>query len=83
MADGQFRRQPKPDPSVVDLLQSTLESAKDGRISAVVIIAADRLQYVETAVSGELSDVRITNLLGGLTRAASKLLKLLDAITPI
>jgi hypothetical protein len=83
MADGKFRRHPQPDPAVVDLLQRTLQSARDGRISAVVVVVADRLQHVETATAGELSEVRITNLLGGLTRATRKLLKLLDVITPI
>lgn len=83
MADGKFRRLPKPDAEVVDLIERILESAKDGRISTLVIVASDRLQNVETAAAGDLSDVRINNMLGGLTRATSKLLQLLAAITPI
>jgi hypothetical protein len=78
MSDGRFKGKPQPDPGVVDVLQRTLQSAKDGRISAIAIIVADRLQNVETAIGGDLSDARITNLLGGLARASSRLLKLLD-----
>lgn len=83
MADGKFRRLPRPDAEVVDLIERILESAKDGRISTIVIVVADRLLNVETAAAGDLSDVRITTLLGGLSRAANKLLKLLDVINPI
>jgi hypothetical protein len=78
MSDGRFKGKPQAEPAVVDVLQRTLQSAKDGRITAIAIIVADRLQNVETAVTGDLSDARITNLLGGLTRAANKLLSLLE-----
>lgn len=83
MSDGKFKRQLKPDHAVVDLLQRTLESAQDGRITAVVVIVADRFQHVESASAGELTHIRVTNLLGGMRLAAHKLLKLLDAMPPI
>lgn len=75
MADGRFRRQPRPNPEVIDLLERVLKSARDGQISTLLVIASNRLHRAETVTAGDLSDVHTNVLLAELTRAAAKLIR--------
>lgn len=70
MADGKFRKDPRPESDVVALLEDALDSARRGATKSLVIIAANPVNHIETASAGDLSPDRTTVLLGGLVRAA-------------
>jgi hypothetical protein len=70
-----FRTHPKPDGDVIDLLERVLVSAKHGYVRSVAIVAVNPIHQVETGAAGDLSDVRTSVLLGGLSRAANELMK--------
>lgn len=69
-----FRTHPTPDGDVIDLLERALISAKKGHVKTVLVVLANPLHQVETAAAGDLSEVRINVMLGGLTRAANELM---------
>jgi hypothetical protein len=70
-----FRTHPKPDGDVIDLLERVLTSARHGYVRSVAVVAVNPLHQVETAAAGDLSEVRTTVMLGGLSRAANELMK--------
>lgn len=70
-----FRTHPKPDGDVIDLLERVLISAKHGYVRSVAIVAVNPVHQVETGAAGDLSEVRTSVLLGGLSRAANELMK--------
>lgn len=70
-----FRTHPKPDGDVIDLLERVLASAKHGYVRSVAIVAVNPVHQVETGAAGDLSEVRTSVLLGGLSRAANELMK--------
>lgn len=70
-----FRTSPKPDSDVIDFLERVLASARAGYVKSIAIVAVNPLHQVETGCAGDLSEVRTTVLLGGLTRAANELMK--------
>ena len=70
-----FRSHPKPDGDVIDLLQRVLESARKGYVRSVAVVAVNPVHQVETGAAGDLSEVRTSVLLGGLSRAANELMK--------
>jgi hypothetical protein len=75
MRATRFRSSPMPDPEVIDLLERVLASAKGGHIRSVAIVAVNPVHQVDTAAAGDLSEVRTSVLLGGLSRAANELMK--------
>jgi hypothetical protein len=75
VASPKFRTHPKPDGDVIDLLERVLTSAKNGYVRSVAVVAVNPLHQVETAAAGDLSEVRTTVMLGGLSRAANELMK--------
>jgi hypothetical protein len=75
MADGRFRRHPRPDVEVVEILERALDSARKGYVQTVTLVVVNALHHVETATAGDLSDVRANVLLGGLSRAAAEVIK--------
>jgi hypothetical protein len=74
-AQARWKRQPKPDAEVLDLLERVLASARKGHVKSVAIVAVNPIHQVDTAAAGDLSEVRTNVLLGGLTRAANELMK--------
>ena len=70
-----FRTHPKPDGDVIDLLQRVLASAQKGYVRSVAVVAVNPVHQVETGAAGDLSEVRTSVLLGGLSRAANELMK--------
>ena len=75
MPAPRFRHSPRPDNDVVDLLERVLASARGGYVRSVAIVAVNPIHQVETAAAGDLSEVRTSVLLGGLSRAANELMK--------
>lgn len=73
MADGKFRTFPRPNVEVVELLERVLESAREGRIRTVAIIAVSSLNDVETTSGGDHSQIKKHALVGGLFRGAVEL----------
>lgn len=76
MASPRFRKHPRAEGDVIDLLERVLRSARNGYVKSIAIVAVNPIHQVETAAAGDLSTVRTTVLLGGLTRAANELMKL-------
>jgi hypothetical protein len=70
-----FRSHPRPDGDVIDLLERVLASAQKGYVRSVAIVAVNPVHQVETGAAGDLSEVRTSVLLGGLSRAANELMK--------
>ena len=70
-----FRTHPKPDGDVIDLLERVLASAQKGYVRSVAVVAVNPVHQVETGAAGDLSEVRTSVLLGGLSRAANELMK--------
>lgn len=70
MADGKFRKHPRPESDVIALLEFALASARRGATKSVYIIAVSPVNHVEIAAAGDLTPDRKTVLLGGLFRAA-------------
>ena len=75
MRNAKFRSHPKPDSEVIDLLERVLMSARKGYIRSIAIVAVNPVHQVDTAAAGDLTEVRTTVLLGGLSRAANELMK--------
>lgn len=75
MADGRFRRHPRPQAGVVEVLERALDSARKGHVQNIILVAADALHHTETAIAGELSEVRADVLLSALARAMAELIK--------
>lgn len=75
MSPHRFKSHPRPDPDVVDLLERVLVSARNGYVRSVAVVAVNPVHQVETAAAGDLSEVRASVLLGGLSRAANELMK--------
>jgi hypothetical protein len=75
MGQPKFRNHPKPDVDVIDLLRRVLASAEQGYVKSVAVVAVNPVHQVHTAAAGDLSEVRSTVLLGGLSRAANELMK--------
>ena len=75
MKAAKFRTHPVPDGDVIDLLERAIASARRGYVRSVAIVLVNPVHQVETGAAGDLSEVRTTVLLGGLTRAANELMK--------
>lgn len=74
MADApQWRRDLKPDPKVMELLDTLVAAAKKGHLRAVAVVTINPHLHVEPAWAGDIDPVRKNLLIGGLTKAAAKL----------
>lgn len=74
-SQARWRKHPVPDGDVIDLLERALASARRGYVKSAALVLVNPIHQVETAAAGDLSEVRTTVLLGGLTRAANELMK--------
>lgn len=74
MPEG-FRGSQKPQPDVVTLLERVLNAARMGHIRSVALVAVNPIHQVETATAGDLSEVRTSSLVCGLTRVTNELIK--------
>lgn len=70
---GQWRRNPKPDLSVVKLTDAAGDAAHNGRVRLVAIVTVDPLLQVEYHCAGDLDDVKRNLLIAGLTRLVQQL----------
>jgi hypothetical protein len=73
---AQWKKGPRPDPSVVELLDSLQEAARKGLIRAVAVVAVNPLLEVETTHAGDMDNVKSHLLCGGLVEAAHKITKI-------
>lgn len=71
----QWRKGPRPDPTVIELIDQIAAAARRGQIRAICIVAVDPLLKTEDFQAGELDDVKRTLLLGGLASACINLNK--------
>jgi hypothetical protein len=76
VSDQHFRKHPRPDPDVVELLERVLASARLGYVRAITIVAVNPINEVETPSAGEVDLTRLTALQGGLLRAAIELMNI-------
>lgn len=65
----------RPQAEVVDLLERLLFSAKLGHVRSVALVCVNPVHKVETATAGDLSEVRTSSLVCGLTRITNELIK--------
>lgn len=72
-APAQWKKGPRPDPSVIELLDSLQAAARKGLIRGVAIVSVNPLLEVETAHAGDLDNVKKHLLLGGLHVAITKI----------
>lgn len=70
----QWRRGPRPDEAVIELLERVLEAAHKGHVRAVGIVTLDPMLQSETLRAGDLDQVRAHLLAAGHTKAANQLL---------
>jgi hypothetical protein len=65
---------PKPDPSVVDLLEGLLREAKTGKVRSLVVVTINPMLEVEIGMAGDSDSVRKRVLSSGLSEAAVRLI---------
>jgi arginase family enzyme len=70
---AQWKKGPRPDPSVVELLDALQEAARKGLIRAVAVVTVNPLLEVETTHAGDMDNVKSNLLCGGLVSAAHKI----------
>lgn len=70
----QWRKGPRPDPSVIELIEQYLVAARKGQIRAIAITAVNPMLETETNAAGDLDHVKTHLLSAGLVRASNKLL---------
>lgn len=75
---AQFRKTPRPDAEVVELLQRLLSAAQHGYVRSVVVVTVNPVQEVERLTAGDLSPIRLNALLGGLAQLKSHIISLLS-----
>lgn len=75
MSKARFRSHPRPDDEVVSLLEKVLESARNGYVRSVVIVAVNPVNKAETGIAGDLGEIRSTVLAGGMARASAQIIK--------
>jgi hypothetical protein len=63
---AQWKKGPRPDPSVIEFLAQLQEAARKGHIRSIAVITVNPLLEVENAHAGELDNVKRHLLLGGL-----------------
>jgi hypothetical protein len=71
----QWKRGPRPDPTVIELLNQLSVAARRGQIRAIYIVTVDPLLKTEDFLAGDMDDVKRTLLLGGLAQACISLHK--------
>jgi hypothetical protein len=74
MAVSRFRGAIRPNAEVVSLLETALESARNGHVRTILIVTVNPLHEVEQQMAGDLSATRRTVLIGGLSRAVNALI---------
>lgn len=69
-----WRRSPRPDPAVIELIEQLRTSAALGHIRTLVVVTVNPLLEVAPHQAGEIDKVRKSLLLGGLIEAGQQLL---------
>lgn len=72
---AQWKKGPRPDPTVVDLLSAALVAARKGQIRAIAIVTVDPLLQTEPHHAGDMDNVKKHLLAGGLIEASHQVLK--------
>jgi hypothetical protein len=73
MVPERWKKGPRPDPEVVELLERLAVAARKGHIRALVVVTLDPLLKVSPQCAGDLDNVRSHLLIGGMFRAATQL----------
>lgn len=68
----QWRKSPRPDPSVLELLEALQLAARKGQIRAIAVVTVNPLLEVEPATAGGSDNVKKHLLIGGLHAAIQK-----------
>lgn len=71
---ARWRKGPRPDPDVIQLVDKLAEAAREGRVRALVVVTVNPLLEVESAEAGDLENVKKHLLMGGLSAAKHRLL---------
>ena len=69
----QWRKGPRPDPTVIELLNQLSEAARRGQIRAISIETVDPMLKTQDFQAGDLDDVKRTLLKGALSSVIVKL----------
>ena len=70
-----WRKGPRPDPTVIELIDQLLVAARKGQIRAIVVTIVNPLLEVESHVAGDMDNVKKHLLVGGISAAKQKILK--------
>lgn len=70
----QWKKGPRPDPSVLELLEALQLAARKGQVRAIAVVTINPLLEVEDHHAGGTDNVKKHLLLGGLSAAAQKLI---------
>jgi hypothetical protein len=73
MVPERWKKGPRPDPDVVELLERLAVAARKGHIRALVVVTLDPLLKVTPECAGDMDNVRSHLLVGGMFRAATQL----------
>ncbi len=65
-----WKRGPRPDASVIELLESLAIAARKGHIRAISVVTVNPLLEVETAHAGDMDHVKTRLLVAGLVEAS-------------
>lgn len=64
---AQWKTGPRPDPTVLELLDQLQEAARKGHIRSLAVVMVNPLLEVETAQAGGMDNVKKHLILGGLS----------------
>lgn len=70
----QWRKGPRPDPSVLDLIEEIQLAARKGQIRAIHITIVTPMLETDSKQAGDLDPVKTNLLAAGLVRSAHRLL---------
>lgn len=71
----QWKKGPRPDPTVIDLLEKLIVVARKGQIRAIGVVTVDPLLQTEPHCAGDMDNVKKHLLAGGLIEASIQVLK--------
>ena len=72
---SQWRKGPRPDPTVIELLDQLSAAARRGQIRALAVVTVDPLLQTEPRHAGDMDNVKKHLLAGGLIEASQIVLK--------
>lgn len=70
----QWRKGPRPDPTVLDLIEEIQLAARKGQVRAIHVTVVNPMLETDSKQAGDLDPVKTNLLAAGLLRAAHQLL---------